>query len=127
MKIEIVSAKSQDIRDIFRLIRSEQKFLLYRNKINIKKHLDNFVVARAGDGIIGCASFENYSPEIAEIRSLVVLPQYRSKGVGKKLIKTLLKRRRKHQKVFVVTSKVAYFEKLKFHNCLGEKYIMFMR
>lgn len=127
MKLSITSAKKDQITAIYRLIRSESKYLLYRNRKDISTHLGNFIVACDGDAIIGCGSFENYSPEIAEVRSLVVLPHYRGKNIGKKLLRVLLKRKGKHQKVFIVTSKVSYFERLGFHNCLNEKYVLFKR
>ncbi len=127
MQPSIVLASTKDVDTIYRLIRSERKYLLYRSKKDIKKHLSYFVVAKNSGHIVGCASFENYSPEIAEIRSMAVLPEYRGKGLGKKLTNTLLKRKRKHQKVFIVTSKIAYFERLGFHNALGEKYVLFKR
>ena len=120
-------ATDSHITPIYRLIQSEKKFLLHRSKKDIAKHLDNFIVAYDGSAIIGCGSFENYSPEIAEIRSLVVHPKYRDKQIGKKLIRSLVKRKKKGQKVFLVTSKVTYFEKLGFHNCLNEKYVLFKR
>lgn len=127
MKTQILPATVSDIHKIYTLIQSERQYLLYRSKKNISAHLNNFIVAKNGSGLIGCASFENYSPEIAEIRSLVILPRYRGNGVGRKLIRTLMKRKLKHQKVFVVTSKVAYFERLGFHNALKEKYVLFKR
>lgn len=127
MNLSIVPATLKDTDAIFHLIRSESKYLLYRSKKDIRKHIANFVIACDGEKIIGCASFENYSPEIAELRSLVVVSGYRGKNVGKKLIKTLLKRKKKKQKVFLVTSKVGYFQRLGFHNALGEKYVLFKR
>ncbi len=120
-------ATDSHITPIYRLIQSEKKFLLHRSKKDIAKHLDNFIVAYDGSAIIGCGSFENYSPEIAEIRSLVVHPKYRDKQIGKKLIRSLINRKKKGKKDFLVTSKVTYFEKLGFHNCLNEKYVLFKR
>lgn len=127
MAIAIVPASRRDVDTIFELIQSERKYLLYRSKKDLKRHIKNFVVAKDSGDIVGCASFENYCPEIAEIRSMVVLPKYRGKGLGKKLTNTLMKRKLKHQKVFIVTSKVSYFERLGFHNALGEKYVLFKR
>ncbi len=127
MQIRILPAKNEDIDGIYRMIRLERKYLLYRSKANIQRHLKNFIVAKKNNDLIACASFEKYSPEIAELRSLVVLPQFRGRFIGKKIIRMLLKRKQKHQKVFVVTSKVAYFEHLGFHNALKEKYVLFKR
>lgn len=127
MKLSIVPATSKDIDDIYTLIRSERKYLLYRSKKEITAHLGNFIIARDGERIIGCISFENYSREIAELRSLSVLPEYRGKNIGKKLIKTIMRRKLKKQKVFLVTSRVDYFERLGFHNALHERYVLFKR
>ena len=127
MKITIQNASLEDRDAIYRLVRSERRYLLYRSKKEITGMIREFVVARDGGRIIGCAAFEDYSPKIGELRSLVILPEYRGKHIGKKLIRTLLKRRHKNQKVFIVTSKVSYFERLGFRNCLNEKYVLFKR
>ncbi len=80
MELAIVPDSTMDIDSIYRLIRSERKYLLFRSKKDIRKHLKYFVVAKNSEHIVGCASFENYSPEIAEIRSMVVISEYRGKG-----------------------------------------------
>ncbi|MCL4360049.1 GNAT family N-acetyltransferase [Patescibacteria group bacterium] len=120
-------ATLSDVPVILRLIRSEKTYLLYRPKKEIIAHIGNFLVADAAGDTVGCASFENYSPEIAEIRSLVVLPAFRGQGIARRLVRLLMRRKLRHQKVFVVTSKVDYFTRLGFHNVLKEKYVMFKR
>lgn len=44
-----------------------------------------FFVARAGNALAGCASVVEYDG-LAELRSLIVAPEYRSQGVGTELV-----------------------------------------
>jgi amino-acid N-acetyltransferase len=57
----------------------------------LAEHWRMFLVARTGGKAIGCAGAEAY-PFAALIRSIAVDPGYRSRGVGRKLVRHILDR-----------------------------------
>jgi predicted N-acetyltransferase YhbS len=54
-----------------------------------------------------------------------VAPFFRKQGVGTALVKQALKRAKKGQEVFVVTSDREFFNNIGFGQQLNEKYILF--
>lgn len=125
MKVE--KAKQEDIERIAELINSDPEHLLRRSAEEIREYLDNFWVIKDQGKIIATASFENYSPRIAEIRSLIVDPNYRSQGLGRLLMNELIKLAGKDQEVFVVTSHVKWFKTFGFKPALKEREILFLK
>jgi amino-acid N-acetyltransferase len=57
----------------------------------VDQHWRTFMVARVGERIVGCSGAEAY-PVAALIRSVDVLPEYRSHGVGASLVNEVLER-----------------------------------
>lgn len=57
----------------------------------VDEHWQTFLIARDGDKLIGCGGAEAY-PTAALIRSIAVDPEYRSHGVGRRLVRQLLDR-----------------------------------
>jgi amino-acid N-acetyltransferase len=126
MKTFIRQATIQDAVLIYTLLQTENSKVVYRSLDDILDNIKNFIVYQTGDDTIsGCVAFENYSPKIAEIRSLVVAPFFRKQGVGTALVKQALKRAKKGQEVFVVTSDREFFNNIGFGQQLNEKYILF--
>ena len=56
--------------------------LLGRDRDEIAQLLDAFWVAEVDGRVVGCCCLEVYSPKIAELRSLAVLPEFRGRGLG---------------------------------------------
>jgi len=84
--IVIAPATSDDVVSI--------KSILVENELptaGIDEHWLTFLVARDGDRIIGCGGAEAYQMA-ALIRSIAVLPEYRKRGVGRRLVRQLLDR-----------------------------------
>ena len=126
MKTFIRQATIQDAVLIYTLLQTENSKVVYRSLDDILDNIKNFIVYQTGDDTIsGCIAFENYSSKIAEIRSLVVAPFFRKQGVGTALVKQALKRAKKGQEVFVVTSDREFFNNIGFGQQLNEKYILF--
>ena len=61
----------------------------------VDDHWKTFIVARDGDRIVGCGGSEAYQVA-ALIRSIAVKPEYRSHGVGRRLVRQLLDRLSSH-------------------------------
>ena len=85
-EITITPAQAADLETI--------KSLLISNGLptaGVDDHWKTFLIARAGDKVVGCGGAEAYQ-FAALIRSVAVLPEYRSHGIGRKLVRQLLDR-----------------------------------
>lgn len=106
--IEITAATAADVPVI--------KELLVANELptqGIDEHWKTFVVARDGARIVGCGGSEAYQLA-ALIRSIAVHPEYRSRGVGRRLVRQLLDRlasRGIREFYLLTTTAEAYFRK----------------
>lgn len=127
MKAKILKATLLDAEEIEGLIKSDPNRLLPRPLKEIEKYIENFYIVKDSGAIVACGSFEDYSPRIAEIRSLIVSPHYQGKGLGKLLVRALMKKAKKNQEVFVVTSNPEFFKNLGFQPALREREILFTR
>jgi len=90
--------------------------MLYRPTQDIYDHLrDFFVYERDGD-IGGITALHVWGTELAEIRSLAVREECRGAGVGRLLIEACMEEARTLgvKKVFALTYRAAFFEKLGF-------------
>lgn len=76
----------------------------------------DFFVAYVSGKIVGCCALEVYSKKIAEVRSLVVAPQARRQGIGRRLVAECLKvgRRQKVREILVITASEKLFKKIGF-------------
>jgi len=70
------------------------KDLLLANTLptdGVEDHWKTFVIARDGARIVGCGGSEPYQ-FVALIRSIAVADDYRSKGIGRRIVRQLLDR-----------------------------------
>lgn len=70
------------------------KALLIANDLptdGVDEHWKTFLVARDGDTVVACGGAEAYQ-FAALIRSVAVLPERRSQGIGRKIVRQLLDR-----------------------------------
>ncbi len=84
--IAIAGAEQKDVEAI--------KAILVANELptaGVDEHWRTFVVARDGVRIIGCGGAEAY-PTAALIRSIAVLPEYRRRGLGRRIVRQLIDR-----------------------------------
>jgi amino-acid N-acetyltransferase len=81
-------AETGDVDAIDRLLQpyAEKKIILKRSKDDLYEHLQEFVVAEYDGVLVGTAALHVYGSNIAEIRSLVVAPDYQGKGIGHMLV-----------------------------------------
>jgi amino-acid N-acetyltransferase len=120
-------ATLDDIDAIVGVVNTNTDRLLARDRDEIVQLLDAFWVAEIDGRIVGCCCLEVYSPKIAELRSLAVMPEFRGQGLGARLTDAAVEeaKRRGIPQVLVVTSNRAFFERLNFGPCLDEKYALF--
>lgn len=115
----IRTAQLKDIRGIYNLILtySSEKLLLPRGKNDIEKNIDKFFVATECDSVIGCGAYDDYPPELYEIRSLAVKTDFLMKGIGSQIVRKIevfLQANKvcgTHCKVFALTYKPDFFLK----------------
>ena len=120
-------ASPDDIDAILDVVNTNTDRLLQRDRDEIAQLLDTFWVTEVDRRVVGCCCLEVYSPKIAELRSLAVLPAYRGHGLGAALTDAAVEeaKRRGIPQVLVVTSNREFFERLHFGPCLNEKYALF--
>lgn len=91
--------------------------LLPRTEDFIAAQAHNFLVVETRtdgvDTVVGCAHLDEYSPSVAELRSLAVAPEAQGAGLGRALVSAVerLARKRDHMKLFAVSNDEAFFRK----------------
>ena len=83
--------------------------------------ISSFLVAAAGDRIIGCCALQIYSKRLA------VAPAFQKRGVASRLVELCKQRGRTRgvKELFAVTSQTAFFEQAGFSTFRREKTAMF--
>ena len=107
-----------DIPALLSLINTyaSQQIMLPRTEFEMAENIRDFVVAYAGNVLIGCGALHFYSPVSAEVRSLAVNPQHKSGGVGRAIVESLEREARENdlETVFAFTYVPGFFRKLGF-------------
>jgi amino-acid N-acetyltransferase len=91
--MEIRKARLQDASNIYELVNSlsSDGTLLRRAFAEICENVRDFTIAESTQGIFqGCGALHLYGPHLAEVRSIVVRPEAKSKGTGGMLLQSLL-------------------------------------
>jgi amino-acid N-acetyltransferase len=91
--MEIRKARLQDASNIYELVNSlsSDGTLLRRAFAEICENVRDFTIAESAQGIFqGCGALHLYGPHLAEVRSIVVRPEAKSKGTGGLLLQSLL-------------------------------------
>ena len=114
----ISAATEADIDGIESLLAPNVKkqLVLARSKEDILSHLANFLVARDGDRLIGCAALRGFGEGLHEIRSLSVDAAFMGRGVGTRLVEACLEKAAKMDGslVFTLTLRPNLFRRLGF-------------
>jgi len=101
--------------------------LLPRTREDIENNVARFIVASDGERVVACADLAPLSPFVAEVRSLVVGGDARSKGLGQDLVNELARRARAagFDSLCAFTHAAGYFVRMGFsivpHPWLPEK------
>ena len=87
--------------------------LLPRTEAFIAAYAHNFLVAEADGEVVGCVHLDEYSPSLAELRSLAVAPGWLGVGVGRALVAGTerLARQRGYATLFAVSNDEEFFQK----------------
>src|SRR5438105_8755162 len=116
--VAIERARIADVPAIHALITyfADRDEMLHRPLNEIYENLRDFWVARLHDEVIGCVALHLLWGDLAEIKSLAVREDRQAKGVGAALVHACLAEARAIglPKVFALTYKPGFFEKLGF-------------
>lgn len=118
-------ARNGDVAEIRALIEPHvaSGTLMQRATEEIELLLPTFVVAEQDGSVVGCAALEVYSSRLAEVRSLVVAPQLRGTGLGRRLVEACLTmaRERRVLEVMAITSNEDFFRAVGFDFTLANE------
>lgn len=111
-------ATVKDAQEIFSIIQiyAIEGILLPRSMNSIYENIRDFFVCEEEGKVVGTGSLHIFWEDLAEIKSLAVLPEYQHKGIGKNIVKECIKEARQLgiKKVFALTYVPDFFEKLGF-------------
>jgi amino-acid N-acetyltransferase len=113
-------AQPSDATAIYHLIDSfsHDGTLLHRPYTEICRNIATFTVVESdADQFLGCAALHIYGPHLAEIRSIVVLPDVKGHGAGGLLVQSLLQQAESRHipSVCLFTRIPTFFEHFHFH------------
>jgi amino-acid N-acetyltransferase len=116
--LAIRKATMRDIHDLLELINgyAAKGIMLPRTEFEMSENIRDFVLAFAGDKLVGCGALHFYSPTTGEVRSLAVDPNVKSRGIGRAIVEALEKDARECglDSIFAFTYVSGFFERLGF-------------
>ncbi len=118
MPIIYRKATLSDIAAMQRLVapKVEDGTILARSDDELATNIRSYILACDSNQLIGFTALHVHSPELAEVRSLIVSDAYRRHGIGSALVEHALDEARalKLKRVLVLTYAAPFFEKLAF-------------
>lgn len=94
----------------------EDGTILVRNNDEIATNIRSYILACDGEKLVGFTALHVHSPELAEVRSLIVNEAYRGQGVGSGLVEHALEEGCKLglKRILALTYAAHFFERLSF-------------
>ena len=106
-------ARTADVRAIGRFIDvyADDRILLRKPTVKLYEDVQEFWVAELRGRVVGCGALHVMWEDLAEVRTLAVLPELRGTGVGHRILERLLCTARELgvRKVFCLTFEVEFF------------------
>ncbi|HTA44209.1 MAG TPA: N-acetyltransferase [Bryobacteraceae bacterium] len=117
--IEVRKAAMQDIPALLELINgyAAKGIMLPRTEFEMSENMRDFMVAYAGNHLVGCGAMHFYSPTMGEVRSLAVAESHKTHGIGRMLVDSLVYEAKLYglDAVFAFTYVPGFFGKLGFN------------
>jgi amino-acid N-acetyltransferase len=111
--MEIRPARTSDIKGIRQLIDSyaPQGRLLSKETVTLYESVQEFTVAVEGDQVVGCGALHVLWEDLAEVRTVAVAENLRGKGVGHKILDSIIDRADKIgvKRIFCLTFETKFF------------------
>src|SRR5450756_1389269 len=118
-RLTVRKAVMHDIAPILHPITSNAAggIMLARPEFRMSEAIRDFTVVTFDGQLLGSGALHFYSPTTAEIRSLAVHEHAKTKGVGRKLVETLVAEAGQYEldAVFAFTYVVDFFSRVGFH------------
>jgi len=123
--IELRKATLKDIPQMQKIVEKEVKegVILKRSDDEVATNIRSYILAFKDNELIGYGALHIHSPNLAEIRSLIVKESARGLGVGKKIVKQCIDEAKALgvEEILVLTYIAPFFEKLGFKEIEKEK------
>ncbi|MHB8125489.1 MAG: N-acetyltransferase [Desulfitobacteriaceae bacterium] len=117
--MELRRAKLGDVEIMMSLINNyaEQGLMLPRSRNMLYENIREFLLAEENNQIVAVASLHVIWNDLAEIRALAVLTEFKGIGIGTQLVKTLINEALDLgcSKVFALTYQTEFFKRCGFH------------
>ncbi len=87
--------------------------VLPRTEDDIRRNIDDFYVMQTQSRVVGCGALEIFTPELAEIRSLMIAEDYAGQGLGGRMVEHLVNeaRARRFKRLMALTYVPELFHK----------------
>lgn len=116
--ITVRKAAMRDIEPLLRLINgyAAKGVMLPRTEFELSENMRDFSVAYQDGRLVGCGALHFYSPVVGEIRSLAVAEAAKIRGIGRILVKSLVREAQEYSlgAVFAFTYVPGFFGKVGF-------------
>ena len=116
--MNIRSAQAADIPGIFKLVaeHAARGDVLPRSESQISATIAEWIVGSEDCEIVACASLLDYTPELSEVRSLVVADRIKGQGWGAALLQLLIARAQQRGTpiIFALTRAEPFFRRAGF-------------
>lgn len=122
-------ATDADIERIHGLIMSSEGRLLKRSRADIRKSIKYFFVAEIEPAVVACCALEIYNKKLAEVRSVVVAPEWQNRGIASEMIKRCVEeaKRKGIYEVLAITDSEGMFRRHGFSEQLQGQKALFLR
>ncbi len=116
--IKIIKPVLKNIDDIQKIVKPyiDEGIILNRDNDEVATNIRSYKILYDKDIPVGVGALHIFSPTLGEIRSLAVAKNYQGKGLGKKLVQSLLDEARYIglKEVLTLTRRKEFFEKMGF-------------
>lgn len=114
LEVTVRRARTGDVEQIRRIVDlyATDRILLAKDIVTLYEDVTDFAVAVDSKGtVVGCGAVHVMWEDIAEVRTLAVVPQFRGRGIGRALLSQLLETAAALgvARVFCLTFEVAFF------------------
>jgi amino-acid N-acetyltransferase len=124
--VTLRAARLADAPAILGLIRgfAMRGLLLPRTPEQVYRNIREFVVAVEGEAVVGCAALRVHTPTLAEVGALAVAERCHGRGVGRRMVESLLAEARELgiQRVLALTLQDGFFHRLGFRTTRVEQF-----